>query len=738
MKRIRKAAALLLCLLLTIGAGSAVAAAEGGEEAAPEIPTVTFKNKENTTPDLNVVKYVESLDAAYPAPADAEFTFVIKVDGELYKNQEYELYRADTPGKAPELRTTTRNGSFTLKAGDRARFVYLGAGKHYEVYEEALPDRFIQIIPAEGTSVTGTIPPGGALAAFTNQYQPPGGPGPDPETTRILVSKRISFPTGYTPPIAPDFRFRLTLDGKPYGNEPYEIYSLDTGLSNGSGVTTGTDTSEEGASGSGEFTLKAGQQAVFADIPVNVDYKVEELLEDGWWSTNGITSQEGATEAPAVTVNFTNANASFIVTKQMEDNTKPDKEFTFTLSKGDRTRWAEAKYYLYSTKGERLDDIEYQTNVNGEFVLKPGQAAVFFGIEPGTLYHVSEKKDPQYSQITPNNPAGYTDKVVQKTVEVLPFINRKEETKGVLTVTKHLLTEGDVVPENQENFTFCIRKGLQAADQNQEEETPDAFEPMAGIPYQMNTGTTTQTKKTDDNGCFTLKAGETARFDSLLKGMYQVEEMKKDLSPEYSIDEDKRIQQAELTMKDEAGVEFVFENRYALVPLSIRLKKTGWMGNNVLEGAVFRLYREYQNDQLFDEVLPENWDKEHQGQKFEGYKTDAEGLVTIENLQAGTYYLKEIKAPEGYQLLANPLKIVITRNGNKLEATVNSIKPSIGNDGQITMVDENTIGIQIKNSRNFTLPSTGGEGIAFLFAAAAGMGILLIVLWKKGKVKIKK
>lgn len=731
MKRIKRAAALLLCLLLILGAGNVQAAARDGGEAVPEIPTVTFKNKENTTPDLNVVKYVESLDTAYPAPADAEFTFVIKVDGELYKRQEYELYRAGTPGKAPELHTTTRNGTFTLKAGDRARFVYLGAGKHYEVYEETLPDRFIQIIPAEGTSVIGTVPPGGALAAFTNQYLPPN--EPEPDTTRLLISKRISFPTGYTPPEASDFRFRLTLDGKLYEEEPYEIYSLDTGLLVGKGVTGGTYTTAESEAAPGEFTLKAGQQAVFANIPVNVDYKVEELLEEGWWSTNDVTVQEGATASPVVTVNFTNANASFIVTKQLEDNTKPDKEFTFTLSKGDRTHWADAKYYLYSTKGELLEEKEYQTNANGEFVLKPGQAAVFFGIQPGTLYHVSEKKDPQYSQITPTDPAGYTDKVVQKTVEVLPFINRKEEIKGVLTVTKHLLTEDGIVPENQETFTFCIRQGTQAAEPGGEMQ----FEPMKDIPYQISSGTTVQTMKTDESGCFALKAGETARFESLLKGTYQVEEMKEGLSPEYSIDETKRIQQAELSVQDEAGVEFIFENRYAPVPLSIRLKKTGWLEGNLLSGAVFRLYREYQNDQFIDEVLPENWDKDHPGQKFDGYKTGQDGVVTIEKLQAGTYYLKETKAPEGYQLLANPLKILITRNGSRLEATVNSIKPSIGTDGQITMADENTIEIRIKNSRNFTLPSTGGTGIAFWLAAAGAMTLLLIILWKKGKVKIK-
>lgn len=718
LKKIRKAVTLLLCLFLYAGAGQSVAAAEvGGERAASDVPTVTFTNKENSTPDLNVVKYVENLDAAYPAPADAEFTFVIKVDGELHKNQEYEFYKADTPDKSQEIRRTDRNGSFKLKAGERARFVYLGAGRHYEVYEENIPENFVQLIPASGTSMTGTIPPTGTQAAFTNQYQPPAdpGPGPDPdpkpETTKLMVSKRISFPQGYMPPESPDFRFQVSLDGKTYSQEPYEIKSLDTGLVTGRGTTGDT----------GEFTLKAGEQAIFTDIPVNVDYKVEELLAEGWWSVNGITSQEGATKAPAVTADFTNANTSFIVTKQLEDNTKPDKAFTFTLMRGNRTYWAEAAYYLYSTKGNRLDEKTYRTDENGQFFLRPGEAAVFFGVEPGTLYHVTETKDSEYSQITPVNPNGYTDKVVQKNVEVLPFVNRKEETKGVLTVTKQVKTQDGMSPETQEEFTFCLYKDAGG-------ET--GFEPMKKTSYQVSSGMTTQTRKTDDNGRFIIKAGETARFESLLQGRYQVKELTEDLSPEYSIPEDEQVQTADLIPGDEQGLHFVFVNQFRMLPLSIQIKKTGWSEDTLLPGAVFRLYRD---KDLADEVLPED---HPEGTTFDGYVTGEDGTITISALQAGTYYLKEVKAPEGYQLLAERLEIVITRKGDKLEAKVNGIKPTPGGNGQVTIKD-NTVTIRIKNSRNFTLPATGGEGIAFLFAAAAGIIILLAVLWKKGKVKRK-
>ena len=263
-------------MLLAAGSGITASAAENSQKAVTsEVPRVTFTNKENTTPDLHVIKNVESVDLANPAPADAEFTFGIKVDGELYKNQEYELYRADASGKSPELRRTDRNGSFQLKAGDRARFVYLGAGKHYEVYEESQPENFVQIIPAQGTSITGTIPPAGAQAVFTNRYLPqtdPSGPGTGAKLTKFLVSKRVAFPQGYMLPESPDFRFRITLDGKAYSQQSYEIFNQNTGLSTGKGETDNL----------GEFTLKAGEQAEFADVPVNQDYKVEELLDQGW------------------------------------------------------------------------------------------------------------------------------------------------------------------------------------------------------------------------------------------------------------------------------------------------------------------------------------------------------------------------------------------------------------------------------------------------------------------------
>lgn len=769
MNKIWKAIALALCLILLTG--TAAAAAEDSGDADPPVPRVTFTNQENTTPDLYVTKTVESLDAAYPAPEDAEFSFVVKVDGEFYSKQEYELYKKDMPsGQAPERRKTDRNGCFSLKAGERARFVYVGAGKHYEVYEEDLPERFVQIIPAQGTSVTGTIPPGGASAAFTNQYQPPTPPGTKPKTTKLMVSKRVAFPAGYTPPETPVFWFRVALDGKPFTEEVFDLYSLDTGLKTGSGVT-GKE---------GEFSLLAGTYALFPEVPIDVDYRVEELLEkagqpawtetsgdgtaeaaegtgeegtegpgtDGgtvWWSTDGQTSAEGATQAPQTVVGFTNASTSFIVTKQMDDNTKPEEDFSFLLTHGDKSLWGGAQYYLYSTKGERLDGGIHTTDENGRFLLKPGQAAVFFGIEPGTVYNVSEVKDPRYSQLTPEDPAGYTDKVVQMAPEVLPFVNHKEENKGVLTVTKAVEVAGGNVPENQPEFRFrisSVKENAQGTDQEDTRaeastELPGTATPLNKARYEVSRGTLTEAKETGEDGTFSIKAGETARFSMLLPGTYRVEELTEGLSKEYSIAEEDRVQQGTLTLKGEEGLAFTFTNRFDAVPLDIQVKKQSYWGGEALSGAVFRLYYAYVDGKPSGEVVPEDWEKTHPGEPFPGYISDADGTFTIEGLQAGTYYLEEKKAPDGYQLLASPIRIEIVREGRGLSATVNGIKPSLGEPAQIEMVNDTTVGITVNNSKNFTLPSTGGGGIAFLLAAAAGMAALLASLWKKGKVKRK-
>ena len=91
------------------------------------------------------------------------------------------------------------------------------------------------------------------------------------------------------------------------------------------------------------------------------------------------------------------------------------------------------------------------------------------------------------------------------------------------------------------------------------------------------------------------------------------------------------------------------------------------------------------------------------------------GRIDIEGLKAGTYYLKETKAPDGYNLLKKIQKI------------------EIGEDGSIKLNGDVITGdVKVKNNSGIELPSTGGMGTTLIYLA----GIVLVVL--SGYVLISK
>ena len=151
-----------------------------------------------------------------------------------------------------------------------------------------------------------------------------------------------------------------------------------------------------------------------------------------------------------------------------------------------------------------------------------------------------------------------------------------------------------------------------------------------------------------------------------------------------------------------------------------------------LEGAVFTLSKDKEGFDLYKLVFVENkddyavyrlkTDEDSEASCVDNIKTGTTGKFKITGLGSGVYYLKEIKAPKGYNILKDSKKIVISENGGlKLNADFNG--------GVVTGGEFVTGDIMVQNNAGTELPSTGGMGTTLIYliggALVLGSGFVL-------------
>lgn len=148
--------------------------------------------------------------------------------------------------------------------------------------------------------------------------------------------------------------------------------------------------------------------------------------------------------------------------------------------------------------------------------------------------------------------------------------------------------------------------------------------------------------------------------------------------------------------------------------------------NTALAGAKFKLYTDAQcKDENVVKVIANGKDY------VVGETDDNKNVMTsgteafnINGLKAGTYYLKEIEAPKGYNKLANAIKVEITNDG----------KVKVEKNGALTDVTQ----VDVENKTGTVLPSTGGMGTTMIYLVGAvlvlGSGVVLAT---KRRVKNK-
>lgn len=138
--------------------------------------------------------------------------------------------------------------------------------------------------------------------------------------------------------------------------------------------------------------------------------------------------------------------------------------------------------------------------------------------------------------------------------------------------------------------------------------------------------------------------------------------------------------------------------------------------NTQLEGAKFILSTD---ENCTDSTKTLKFTKNGEG-KYRYDSTDGktelvsltDGMINIEGIKAGTYYLKETEAPKGYNLLKKIQKIEILEDGSiKLNGT------------------ENTGNVRVQNNKGSLLPETGGMGTTLIYliggALVLGSGFVL-------------
>ncbi len=126
--------------------------------------------------------------------------------------------------------------------------------------------------------------------------------------------------------------------------------------------------------------------------------------------------------------------------------------------------------------------------------------------------------------------------------------------------------------------------------------------------------------------------------------------------------------------------------------------------------------------------------------------SDDEGFFKVSGLEDGTYFLREIQAPTGYNLLEDDVRVVITAttaNGQNWDGVADNALTGLAvtADGENGTINENkgVASITIANNQGSTLPETGGMGTTVFYVVGgvivAGVLVLLVAKRRMGRAE---
>ena len=262
-----------------------------------------------------------------------------------------------------------------------------------------------------------------------------------------------------------------------------------------------------------------------------------------------------------------------------------------------------------------------------------------------------------------------TDKAGTNKVEVTPNFKTTSESDKFTVNCANLKTI-----ENISNYKYILVEYTATLNENA----------VIGLDGNPNTVWLTYSNKPDQSGEGQPEKGETPK-DTVIVFTYELDTTKVD-----GENPDTKLKDAEFKLKNA-------DNKW--VQVNTNGKVTGWA------------------------------DTEKDGTTL---KSDKNGLFKVIGLDAGTYYLKETKAPSDYNQLANEIKLTITATTNNgqtwtdadakkaltnLEVAVGEATATPGN------LNEGTVNVTIENNKGTVLPATGGIGTTMFYTIG---GLLML------------
>ena len=452
-------------------------------------------------------------------------------------------------------------------------------------------------------------------------------------------------------------------------------------------------------------------------------YKLFDVTESG----------EGQNKNYAYTVNETYKKTLATLLNIVE--TSKDEEFAAAVTKLGTDNATEVQKFANDFTAKALTDNLGVTKTSGK-ITESKTTYEFTGLDAGYyLVYVTGGKEIQSSLVTVDE---ITTTVNLKTEAPSITKTADKETVSIGQVVEYTVTGTipDTTGYNQYQYIIHdeLSKGLDFVKNAAGETLDDAAKVNVAITFKetsvtdKGTAPTTATLDTANNRIMSLDLSEWVRDNQENKG--------KEFTVTYYAKVNK---DAVVTEKNKAQLEYgnkpgettkttPSEAKTPTYPLDILKVKKDSSPEEILAGAHFTLYASGVDGSI-DETKPIKVTKDAEGKysyaadqastdpsvitdmvtvatKFEGTGYN----LHINGLAAGTYYLKETKAPEGYNKLTDAIKVTITKSTTADE-----------NDWTLT-VDKGTVDgkiVKVENSTGSILPSTGGRGaIAFAVIAA--------------------